>query len=113
MPLQSESGDLYSFVLELSADRYGAKELAMNAVAIAQVLHRRLGNLQAQSLDIVRKRNGIDIKFERAFLGYDVCVVGKTQQLAYPKIVNHTVSRPFQLCSGALMGPFTPVAIGG
>ena len=36
-PLQSESGDLYSFVLDLSAGRYGAKELAMNAVANAQV----------------------------------------------------------------------------
>ena len=31
--LRSESGDLYSFVLDLTADRYGAKEMAMNAVA--------------------------------------------------------------------------------
>ena len=36
VPLRSESGDLYSFVLDLSADRYGAKELAMNTVANAQ-----------------------------------------------------------------------------
>ena len=48
VPLRSESGDLYSFVLDLSADRYGAKELAMNAVTNAQVWHRLLGHLHAQ-----------------------------------------------------------------
>ena len=37
VPLQSESSDLYSFVLDLSVDRYGAKELAINVVANAQV----------------------------------------------------------------------------
>ena len=35
VPLRSKSGDLYSFVLDLSADGYGAKELVMNAVIIA------------------------------------------------------------------------------
>ena len=44
--LQSESDDLYSFVLDINADRYGAKKLAMNAVANAQVWHRRLGHQQ-------------------------------------------------------------------
>ena len=44
VPLWSESGDPYSFVLDLSADRYGAKDLAMNAVANAQEWHRRLGS---------------------------------------------------------------------
>ena len=33
--LRSESDDLYSFVLDLSADGYGAKELVMNVVANA------------------------------------------------------------------------------
>ena len=37
VPQLSESGDLYSFVLDLSADGYGAKELAMNAVANGQM----------------------------------------------------------------------------
>ena len=46
--LRSESGDLYSFVLDLSADQYDAKEIAMNTVANAQVWHRRLGHLHAQ-----------------------------------------------------------------
>ena len=40
VPLRSESGDFYSFAQDLSADRYYAKELVMNAVANAQVYHR-------------------------------------------------------------------------
>ena len=40
VPLWSESGDLYSFVLDLSADQYDAKELVMNEVTNAQVWHR-------------------------------------------------------------------------
>ena len=54
VPLQSESGNLYSFVLDLSADRYGAKQLATNEVAKAQVCHRWLGHVYVQSLDILR-----------------------------------------------------------
>ena len=45
--LRSESGNLYSFVLDLSTNRYGTKELAMNAVANAQVWNRRLSHLHA------------------------------------------------------------------
>ena len=63
MPPRSESGDLYSFVLDLSVDRYGTKELAMNAIANAQVWHRRLSSLYAHSLDILRKRDGSGIVF--------------------------------------------------
>ena len=37
LPLRCESGDVYSLVLDLSVDGYGAKELAINAVATAQV----------------------------------------------------------------------------
>ena len=40
VPLRNESGDLYSFGLDLSADRYGAKELAMDAVSNVQVWYR-------------------------------------------------------------------------
>ena len=35
LPLRGEQDDLYSFVLDLSADAYGATELAMNAVSNA------------------------------------------------------------------------------
>ena len=112
--LRSESGDFYSFALDLSADRYGAKELAVNAVANTQVWHRQLGHLHAQSLDIIHtKRDGTGITVEEAVSDCDVCAVGKTQQLAHPKTANHMVNRPVQLCYGDLIGPFTPVAIGG
>ena len=41
------------------------------------------------------------------------CAVGKAQQLAHLKTANNKVNRPFRLFYGNLMGPFTPVAIGG
>ena len=64
VPLRSWSGDLYLFVLDLSADRYGAKGQVMNTVANAQMWHRWLSHLHAQSLDILRKRDGTGITFE-------------------------------------------------
>ena len=85
----------------------------MNALANAEVWHRRLGHLHAQSLYILRKRDGTGIAFEGAVLDCDVCAVGEAQQVAHPKTANHKFSRPVQLCYGNLMGPFTPVAIGG
>ena len=55
VPPWSETGDLNLFVLDLSADGCRAKQLEMDTVAIAQVWHRRLGPLHAQSLGILRK----------------------------------------------------------
>ena len=66
VPLRSEGGDLYSFVLDLSLDGYGAKGLAINAVANVQVWHRQLGHLHAQSLDTLRKRDGTGITLQGA-----------------------------------------------
>ena len=111
MPLRSESDDFYSFVLDMSADRHGTKELTMNAATNAQVWHRRLSHLHAQNLDILRKRDGTGIRFERSVSDCDVCPVGKAQQLSHPNKANHTINRPFQLCDGNLMGLFTSVAI--
>ena len=113
VPLRNKSGDLYSFVLDLIAHRYGAKGLTMNAFANAQIWHRRLGHPHAQSLDILRKQDGTGIIFGGSVSDCDVCAVGKAQQLAHSKTANHKVSRPFQLCFGDLMGPFTPVAMSG
>ena len=78
--------------LDFSADGYGAKKLAMNAVT-AQMWYRWLGHLHAQSRDILRK-DGTSITFEGAVLDCNVCAVEKTQQLAHPKTANHKVSRP-------------------
>ena len=75
--------------------------------------HRRLGHFQPHSLDILRKRNSIGITLEGGDLGLRCLHRGEMQHLARPKTANHTVSRPFQLCYGNLIGPFTPVATGG
>ena len=43
IPLRAEDDDLYSLVFDLRADSHGGKELAINAMANAQLWHRRLG----------------------------------------------------------------------
>ena len=106
MPVRSERGDLYSFVLDVNADGYDIKDIAIDTVEKAQVWHRRLGHLHVQSLDILRKRDDTSITFERAVSDCNVCAVGKAQQLAHPP------RQTFRLCYGDPMGSFTPRAIG-
>ena len=106
VPLPSESQDLYSFVPDMSVDRYGAKELAINAVANA----RQLDHLHAHNLGILRRRDDIGMTFVS---NCDVCTVGKDQQLAHSKTATHEDSQSFQLCYEDQMEHFTPVAIGG
>ena len=53
----------------LSADRYGAKELGMNTVANARAWNRRLDPLYAQSLDILCKRDGTSNHIRGGCLG--------------------------------------------
>ena len=57
----------------------------MHTIANAQVWHRWLGHLHAQSLDILRKQDGTGITFEGAVLDYDVCAVGKLNSLLTPR----------------------------
>ena len=114
LPLRGKQDDLYSFALDLSADAYGATELAMNAVSNAQFWHRRLGHLYRRSLELIQWHDGNGITFDGTIVDCDVCAVGKSQQLAHPKKAQHDgITRPFHLCYGDLMGSFTPEAYGG
>ena len=114
LSLRGEQDDLYSFVFDLSADAYGATELAMNAVSNARLWHRRLGHLNRRILELMQWHDGNGITFDGTIADCDVCAVGKGQQLAHPKKDQHAgITRPFQPYYGDLMGPFTPVAYAG
>ena len=71
-PLCGEQDDLYSFVLDLSADAYGAIELATNAVSNAQLWHRRLGHLNKRSLELMQRHDGNGITFDSIIADCDV-----------------------------------------
>ena len=64
VPLRGEDDDIYSFKLDLSADGYAGKELAMNAVANVQVWHWRLGHLNNRSFELMNRKNGNGVAFE-------------------------------------------------
>ena len=114
MIFRLENDNLYSFKSDLNADGYAAKGLAMNAVTNAQVWHRRLGDLNKRSPELMMRNNGKGVAFDGSIAACDVCAVGKSHQLAHPKRANHVaINAPFQLVYGDLMGPFKPTAHGG
>ena len=83
----------------------------MNAESNAQLWHRRLGHLNGRNMKLMQRHDGNDIAFDGTIADCDVCAVGKGQQLAHPKKAPHAhITRPFQLCYGDFMGPFTPEA---
>ena len=101
-------------MLDLSADAYGATELAMTAVSNAQLWHRRLGHLIRRSLEHTLRYDGNGITFDGTIADCDVCAVGKGQQLVHPMKAQHAgITRPFRLCYGNLTYPLTPEAYGG
>ena len=62
----------------------------------------------------MQRPNCNSIPFDGIIADCDVCAVRKGKQLAHPKKAQHAgITRPFQLCSSDLMGPFTPEAHGG
>ena len=64
LPLSGEQDGLCSLVLDLSADAFGATELAINAVSNAQGWHRRLGHLNKTSLELMQRHDGNGITFD-------------------------------------------------
>ena len=96
LPLRGEQDDLYLFVLDLSADVYGATELAMNAMSNAQLWHRWMDHLNKRSLEVMQRHDGNGITFDGTIADCDVCAVGKDQQLAHPKKAQHAgITRHF------------------
>ena len=100
--------------LDLSADGYAGKELAINAVANAQVWHRRHGHLNMRNLELMNRNNSNAVAFDGSITDCDVCAVGKSHQQARPRKAKHvTLYAPFRLVYGDLTGPFKPTAHGG
>ena len=79
LPLRGEQDDLYLFVLDLSADAYGATELAMNAVSNVHLWYRRPGHLNRRSLELIQRHDGNGITLDGIIKDCDVCAVGKGQ----------------------------------
>ena len=85
VPLCIENDDLYSLVLDYSADSHGGKELTMNAMTNAQLGHGWLGLLNKGSLELMQRRDGKGVAFDGSIDHCDVCAVGNCHQLAHPK----------------------------
>ena len=102
--LRAKDDDLYSLVFNASAYSHGNKELAMNAMTNAQLWHRRLGDLNQGSLELMQRRHGNGVAFDGSI----------DHRLAHPKKAKHAdITAPFQLVKGDLVGFFKPAVRGG
>ena len=91
--LRAEDDDLYYFAFDLSVDSHGGKKLTMNVMTNAQLWHRRLGHLNKRSLELMQRHDGNDVAFDGSIDHCNVCVVGKSHQLAHSKKDKHATSR--------------------
>ena len=111
-PIQEVGHDLYSISLDLT--RGGNEpELAMQAVANANLWHRRPGHLNHKSLDLLKSLDNNGVSFDGPVPDCDVCAMGKSRQLVHPKTAEHKVKLPLQIVFADRMGPLTPEALGG
>lgn len=85
MPLRGEDDDLYAFKLDPSSDGCAENVLAINAVANAQVWHRRLGHLRKRSLELMNRRNGNGVAFDGSAADCDLCAEGGKSPAGSPQ----------------------------
>ncbi|CAB1111509.1 unnamed protein product [Ectocarpus sp. CCAP 1310/34] len=76
----------------------------------ADTRHRRLGYLNARSLDILRKDTGTGVDYRGSLSPCGVCQIAKHKQFPHPKQSARELSRPGQLVVIDNMGPVNPPA---
>ncbi|CAB1115388.1 unnamed protein product [Ectocarpus sp. CCAP 1310/34] len=76
----------------------------------ADTWHRRLGHLNARSLDILRKDTGTGVDYRDSLSPCGVCQITKHKQSPHPKQSTRELSRPGQLVVIDNMGPVNPPA---
>ena len=76
----------------------------------ADTWHRRLGHLNARSLDILRKDTGTGVDYRDSLSPCGVCQIAKHKQSPHPKQSTRELSRPGQLVVIDNMGPVNPPA---
>ena len=83
------------------------------ATADADIWHRRLGNINLRSMELLRPKEGSGVEYTGTVSDCDICALSKSRHEAHPKKSTRTTTRPTQLIYTDLMGPFTPPAKGG
>eukprot|EP00752_Nemacystus_decipiens_P010530 g9376.t2 len=94
-----------------TADLNAPAGLALK-VESASLWHRRMGHINAKSLDVLRKQSA-GVEYAGDLKDCSVCPLGKSAQQPHAKQAACGVLRPFQLVTVDTLGPFTPVALGG
>ena len=110
VPMKRLDNDTILGSVSLELDN--STNMAMRAES-ADLWHRRLGHINSRSLDVLRKVEGNGIDYTGNIKACDVCAIGKSAQQAHPKKATYDIEQPFQLVLANLMGPMSPLALGG
>ena len=104
LPLKQVRGtrDLYSFDLELDTP---GLVLQVTRIHTANNRHRRVGHVNAKSLDLLNKADGNGMCFVREVSDCDVCAIGNT-----PVAPNELTRRKPASMSAILLGWSTPTS---
>ena len=87
-------------------------EVVYAATADANMWHRRLGQMNPRSMELLRRKEGNGMEYTGTVSDCDICALPKSRQKAHPKTSTRTTTRPMQLIYTDLMGPFAPPAKG-
>lgn len=112
LPLQQRRDDsgLYSFGLTpTSVD----KEMVMSTPSNTNLWHRRMGYMNARSLNIVNNTADNGLECRGTHSPCDICSMEKTEQRNHPKKSHHNPDAPLTLVTTDLIGPISPPTNGG
>lgn len=85
----------------------------MAAQYSADFWHRRLGHMNPRSMKLLQEIDNSDIDYTGDITGCSVCARGKSVQQSHSKTATYDISAPMQVGYTDLLGPVSPLAIGG
>ncbi|CAM9387774.1 unnamed protein product [Laminaria digitata] len=87
--------------------------MTISASNDANLWHRRMGHMNAQSLKISNSTADIRMEYNGAFSPCDTCSVEKSKIRNHPKRAGYGVDAPLTLVFTDLIGSISPPTIGG
>ena len=69
----------------------------------ADTWHRRLGHINPDNMELLRKTEGNGVEYTGTVSGCDICAVGKSAQKAHPKKTKHKTDGQMELVYTDLM----------
>ena len=87
--------------------------MATSAINDASLWPRRMGHLNAQTIQMLNNTANNGLEYSGMFSSCDICSAQKRKQVNHPKKANHDVDAPLALIFTDFIGPVSSPTIGG